>query len=222
MRRTQRNGFTLVELLVVIGIIALLISILLPALGKARKAANNVACMSNLRQIGQGIYMYVDANHGFVPQAFTAEIWPDNFWHTKLMPYLNNTPFPAALPTADQFKWLFDGIWRCPAKNNWSLDGPTDVNRISYGMNSFDPTSGGPGPMMKLVKVPRESMLVSDNAWVNPHIPNRDYIYNVSMPPTTPLGAGQWHSKGDNMLFRDGHVELVPLFGVDWYLKLNP
>ena len=62
-----RPGFTLVELLVVIGIIAVLISLLLPALGRARKAANSTACAANLRTILQGMQMYVSENNGYFP-----------------------------------------------------------------------------------------------------------------------------------------------------------
>src|SRR5437868_15154471 len=67
-RRTAIGGFTLVELLVVIGIIAVLISILLPSLNKARRAARKAACLSNIRQLVMGEIQYFNENkYHFAP-----------------------------------------------------------------------------------------------------------------------------------------------------------
>ncbi|MEM8875532.1 MAG: prepilin-type N-terminal cleavage/methylation domain-containing protein [Planctomycetota bacterium] len=87
MRRpTQRNrrGFTLVELLVVIGIIALLISILLPSLQSARRSANNVKCLSNVRQVGTAYQLWLSENQF---RAF-ADYSPDNLQGQVLLPQI--------------------------------------------------------------------------------------------------------------------------------------
>lgn len=67
----RRGAFTLVELLVVIGIIAVMIALLLPALSRAREQANAVKCMSNLRQLGQAFVMYSENNKGIVIPSYT-------------------------------------------------------------------------------------------------------------------------------------------------------
>jgi prepilin-type processing-associated H-X9-DG protein len=70
VRSARRMAFTLVELLVVIGIIALLVGILMPALTRARQQANLVTCQTHLRQIGQAIFIYVQDNQGTLPYGY--------------------------------------------------------------------------------------------------------------------------------------------------------
>ena len=94
-RPHDSGGFTLVELLVVIGIIALLISILLPALNKARDAAIRISCLSNLRQIGLAMRMYGNDNRDQCPIGAMAN--PDAFPQSDVAVCMWNSKFLVGL-----------------------------------------------------------------------------------------------------------------------------
>ena len=74
----KRKGFTLIELLVVMVIIALLVGLLLPALGRAREEARKTQCRSNLRQIGLAVNMYCNDNHGYTPPGYGSWVGSHN------------------------------------------------------------------------------------------------------------------------------------------------
>src|SRR4051812_43882208 len=97
--QNHRGAFTLVELLVVIGIIAILISVLLPTLSNARKSAYRTKCMSNMRQLGDAYKLYQLDNKGWWPpawQQYTRTVTPpgtvgstcDKRWHDFIGKYV--------------------------------------------------------------------------------------------------------------------------------------
>ena len=87
-QRCHRLAFTLIELLVVIAIIAILASLLLPALARAKESAKRIQCTSGLRQLGTSVAMYADENDGYYPQR---QGNPSNMWPLQLQPYYIET-----------------------------------------------------------------------------------------------------------------------------------
>lgn len=114
----RRNGFTLVELLVVIGIIALLIGILLPALSKAQVAAQRTACLSNLRQIYLGNAMYANDNKGQFPIGQRSNLEQDVYRLVEGVGHVNAAAVVKQQGVIVYMGYLKDPkVWYCPSQN---------------------------------------------------------------------------------------------------------
>ena len=133
MRIRQQVDFTLIELLVVIAIIAILASMLLPALNRARETALQSNCLNNIRQLSTAMALYVDTENGFYPSAKNAAGNNDktNYWAIGLLPYLGRENTGESRKNADMF-------W-CTNDRNLKIGKDQEVlfseKRISYGIN---------------------------------------------------------------------------------------
>jgi len=149
MRRCRQQAFTLIELLVVIGIIAVLLSILLPTLSKVRQSALNANCASNLRQIIQGCAIYAAENKGFLPARFREGVmnYDQPFW-SYLVQDINASKIPRyGLGLLYELKYVkTEKVFYCPGGRshpNHNLDefpqpwlSSTSINyRTSYSFN---------------------------------------------------------------------------------------
>jgi prepilin-type N-terminal cleavage/methylation domain-containing protein/prepilin-type processing-associated H-X9-DG protein len=206
-RRRPNSGFTLVELLVVIGIIAVLISVLMPALQSARRSANNIKCLSALRTIGQGFEIYGNVYKGVWPAARDHRDADSTKWHRwtdLIQPFISGRKDLKNYTEIGKEEARRNSIlWGCP---EWTKSNEYDASKSAtdaenvyngYGMQYYPryfetgkaadlanaSSATSPSPYHKAVIWKRNGSirgLVADSRWDIIQLSNR-YFDNTTM-----------------------------------------
>ena len=219
----MREGFTLIELLVVIAIIAILAAILFPVFARAREKARQTSCLSNVKELGLGMLMYVEDYDGMFPRTSYSESKmdpPGIFWASCILPYVKNYQVyvcPSDVRSPGTFSY-----------NNWTFP-----IRPIYGYNERLGDKKLPE-----IRYPTELLMLGDCCHqVFASIPGR--VAWANSGDRVRYGAGAaWpngdpnymkdqysrHNGGENHCYVDGHAKWTSSRGMysAGYTPLNP
>jgi prepilin-type N-terminal cleavage/methylation domain-containing protein/prepilin-type processing-associated H-X9-DG protein len=204
-RPRRRGGFTLIELLVVIAIIAILAAILFPVFAQAREKARSISCLSNQKQLGTAMQMYMQDYDERFPT------WLDDVPKSVEHPNGKNTWVENLQPYSKNKK-----IWLCPSDSTPGRN-PTDSrSQNSYWLNAYifrwsgrnsQVKSPYPSAALAEVSYPATTIVLCDG-------PTNDGQHVWPGPPVEWCGAEKWcrpqqerHSGGINFTFADGHAK---------------
>lgn len=228
------GGFTLVELLVVIGIIAILLSILLPSLGRAREHARAVVCANSEKQIAAAIFMYVNDNLGQLPLCVSplepyqtpfeaicmiADGWVD-YENGVLWPYIAKDVETRQrllnCPSDPDPKWfdvtsIYPGMAKGPRNLSYSLT--YELNRASEGacilQSHTSDTTGVRALPLTMVRHAEHKVLVVEQFSCGGICDGECQVQVFGPGFQTHSLLARWHSGKANIAFFDGHVEPI-------------
>jgi len=215
----RHNAFTLIELLVVIAIIAILAAILFPVFARARENARRSSCQSNLKQIGLGVFQYIQDYDEKFPMAVTGSTsttsQPPVGWADSVQPYLKSTQ-----------------IYQCPSESTGPNSNPTSQGYTDYWYNAALSWNGQDGGAMYNTSISQAALISSsltlmagdlqsgfqgggtaasrsngydgngDNNVAGPGVAAAITVFQNGL-----MNGGLRHLEGTNLLYTDGHVK---------------
>ncbi|MBT4867266.1 MAG: DUF1559 domain-containing protein [Planctomycetaceae bacterium] len=211
---TQRSGFSLLEIFVVLAIIAILIVMLLPVTRSAGPAARRSTCKNNLKQIGLAMHNYADV-YGDFPPAYTVDEDGNRLhsWRTLILPYLDQQPLYERLDlskpwddpaNAEAFETSVYS-YRCPSAD--SAETHTTYLAVVTRMSFIRPTK--PRPFSEITDEFGETLMVievdPENAvhWMSPMDSDETLVFGLGPESALP------HEGGMHALFADGRVHFL-------------
>jgi prepilin-type N-terminal cleavage/methylation domain-containing protein/prepilin-type processing-associated H-X9-DG protein len=188
MFHARRSGFTLIEMLVVIAIIAVLAGILFPVLSRAREKGRQTACASNLKQIGVALELYAGDAGGFLPQwslvpGADPDPAPAYTWDTVIQSYLRST-----------------AVLSCPSSSFGRDKRGYALLRCVSGAYRDSP----PNPVMTVLLCEKGNYVAG--SWKDAAAENTNQFGN-DQPVASATATGCRHNGGNNFLFLDGHAK---------------